>query len=183
MLFYYLSLIETEEQKLTFIHIYERHGKQMLAVAKGILRNQENAEDAVHDAFVGIAKSIHRIPTTSEAAVKAYVMTVVRNAAMAILQEEHKWGVKLDFEELDLAADEDTFQTVADAQDYEKLLELINQLPLQYREVLMLRYVMDMKPQQIAAALHRKTTTVQQQLARGKQALAALYTQEVAGNE
>ena len=182
MLFYYLSLIETEEQKLTFIHIYERHGKQMLAVAKGILRNQENAEDAVQDAFEGIAKSIHRIPTTSESAVKAYVMTVVRNAAMAILREENKWGVKLDFEELNLAADEDTFQIVADAQDYEKLLELINRLPLQYRDVLILRYVMEMKPQEIGAILHRKTTTVQQQLTRGKQALSVLYAQEVAEN-
>ena len=182
MLLYYLSLIETEEQQLTFIHIYEKYGKQMLVVAKGILRKQENAEDAVQDAFEGLAKSIHRIPTTSESAVKAYVMTVVRNAALAILREENKWGASLDFDELEIASDVDTFQTVADAQDYEKLLELLNRLPLQYRDVLMLRYVMEMKPHEISTILHRKTTTVQQQLTRGKQALSALYAQEVAGN-
>lgn len=182
MLLYYLSLIETEEQKLTFLHIYDKCGKQMLAVAKGILKNQENAEDAVQDAFEGIARSIHRIPNTSEAAVKAYVMTVVRNAALAIFREENKWGVRLDVDELEIASDADTFQTVADAQDYEKLLELINRLPLQYRDVLILRYVMEMKPQEIGAILHRKTTTVQQQLTRGKQALSTLYAQEVAKN-
>lgn len=182
MLLYYLSLIETEEEKLTFIHIYERYGKQMLAVAKGILRKHENAEDAVQDAFEGIAKSIHRIPTASESAVKAYVMTVVRNAALAVQEKEGKWGPCLEFDELDIASNADTFQTVADAQDYENLLRLIQRLPLQYRDVLLLRYVMEMKPREIGILLHRKTTTVQQQLSRGKHALSVLYAQEVAKN-
>ena len=182
MMFYYLSLIETEEEKLTFIHIYEKYGKQMLAVAKGILKHQESAEDAVQDAFEGIAKSIHRIPNAGESAVKAYVMTVVRNAALAVQRNEKKMGVVVDIEELDIPSNADVFQTVSDSQDYEKLLGLINQLPLQYREVLLMRYVMELKPQDIGIQLHRKTTTVQQQLTRGKQALAALYQQEVSNN-
>ena len=182
MMFYYLSVIETEEEKLTFIHIYEKYGKQMLAVAKGILKHQESAEDAVQDAFEGIAKSIHRIPNAGESAVKAYVMTVVRNAALAVQRNEQKLGVLVNIEELNIPSDIDTFQIVSDSQDYEKLLELINQLPLQYREVLLMRYVMELKPQEIAAALHRKITTVQQQLTRGKHALSALYHQGVSKN-
>lgn len=182
MMLYYLSLIETEEEKLTFIHIYEKYGKQMLAVAKGILKHQESAEDAVQDAFEGIAKSIHRIPNTSEAAVKAYVLTVARNAALAVQRNERKRGICLDIDELDIPSDVDIFQTVSGSQDYEKLLELINQLPLQYREVLLMRYVMELTPREIGETLHRKTTTVQQQLTRGKQALAALYQQEVSNN-
>ena len=182
MMLYYLSLIETEEEKLTFIHIYEKYGKQMLAVARGILGKQESAEDAVQDAFEGIAKSIHRIPSTSESAVKAYVLTVARNAALTVQRNEGKWGICVDVDELDLPSNADVFRTVSDSQDYEKLLELIDQLPLQYREVLLMRYVMELKPREIGAELHRKTTTVQQQLTRGKQALAALYQQEVSNN-
>lgn len=182
MMLYYLSAIETEEDRLTFIHIYESYGKQMLAVAKSILGKQESAEDAVQDAFEGIARSIHRIPNTSEAAVKAYVLAVARNAALAIQRSEGKWGICLDVDELDIPSNADTFQTVADSQDYEKLRELIDRLPLQYREVLLLRYTLELTPQEIGGALHRKTTTVQQQLTRGKRALAALYQQEVSKN-
>ena len=179
MLLMYLSLIASEEEQLTFLHIYEKYGKQMEYIAKGLLKNPEDVEDAVQIAFVGIANSIHRVPTTSESAIRAYVMTATRNAALAVLKEERKWDACVDITELELPSKADTFQEVAESQDYEKLLGLIDRLPLQYREVLLLRYVIELKPREIGAVLHRKTTTVQQQLTRGKQALAALYAQEV----
>ena len=182
MLFIYLAMVETEEERLTFQHIYHTYGKDMLNIAKGILKNPEAAEDAVQDAFLGIAKSIHRVPTSSERAIRAYVLAAARNAALAHLKEERKWEANLDITEMDLPSKADTFREVAEAQDYDKLRELIDRLPLQYREVLLLRYVLDLNPKEIGAVLHRKTTTVQQQLTRGKRALAALYTREVAKN-
>ena len=182
MLIYYLSLIETDEDQLTFMHIYEKYGKQMHRVTLGILRKPEAAEDALQDAFEGIATSIRRIPTTSESAIKAYVLTVARNAALAVQTEEQKREFCINIEDIDLPSKEDTFQAVSDSQNYKKLLELINQLPLQYREVMLLRYVMELKPKEIGMQLNRKTTTVQQQLTRGKRALSALYEQEVAKN-
>lgn len=182
MLLLYLSMIESEEEQLTFLHIHERYSKQMYYLAKGILKKHEAAEDAVQNAFLGIATSIHRVPTTSEAAIKAYVFTATRNAALAALKEEQKWDACLDITELELPSKADTFQEVSESQNYEKLLELIDRLPLQYREVMLLRYVIELKPQEIGAVLQRKTTTVQQQLTRGKKALSALYTQEVAKN-
>jgi len=182
MLIYYLSMIETEAEQLTFLHIYQKYGKQMYSVAKGILYKHEAAEDAVQNAFVGMATSIHRVPTTSESAIKAYVLTATRNAALAVLKEERKWDAYLDIAELELPSKADTFREVAESQDYEKLLALIDRLPLQYREVLLLRYVIELKPQEIGTVLNRKTATVQQQLTRGKQALAALYAREVGRN-
>lgn len=182
MLLLYLSLIETEPEQLTFLHIHQKYGKQMYYVAKRILKKHEAAEDAVQNAFLGIATSIHRVPTTSESAIKAYVFTATRNAALAVLKDEQKWDACLDITEMELPSRADIFREVSESQDYEKLIELIDQLPLQYREVMLLRYVVELKPQEIGIALHRKTTTVQQQLTRGKRALAALYTQEVARN-
>lgn len=182
MLLFYLSLIETEEDQLTFQHIYHTYGKDMLGIARAILNKPEAAEDAVQNAFLGIAKSIHRVPTSSEGAIRAYVLAAARNAALAQLKEEKRWESHFDITELTLPSKADTFREVLDAQNYEKLVELINQLPLQYREVLMLRYVLELTPKEIGSALLSKTTTVQQQLTRGKHALAALYAQEVAKN-
>ena len=55
------------------------------------------------------------------------------------------------------------------------LLELIQQLPKPYKDVLFLRYVIGLKPQQIGDILKRKTTTVQQQLFRAKIMLGESY--------
>ena len=182
MLLFYISMIESEEDQLTFQYIYEHYPKQMYNLAKGILGNHEAAEDAVQEAFFGIARSIHRVPTISEGAIRGYVLTVTRNAALAVYKTEKKWGSYVDMELLELPSHSDTFWEVAQAQDHEKMMAMLDKLPIQYREVLMCRYVLELPPREISAALHRKTTTVQQQLARGKKLLAALYEQEVAGN-
>jgi len=48
----YLQMIENEEEKLKFIQIYEKYKDLMFYVAKRILGNDADAEDAVHEAFL-----------------------------------------------------------------------------------------------------------------------------------
>jgi len=48
----YLQMIENEEEKLKFIQIYEKYKDLMFYVAKHILGNDADAEDAVHEAFL-----------------------------------------------------------------------------------------------------------------------------------
>jgi RNA polymerase sigma factor (sigma-70 family) len=62
-------------------------------------------------------------------------------------------------------------------ESYDDLQTLIRALPEQYREVLMLRYAVGLKPKQISILLGRKVTTVQQQITRGKQLLSSALRQ------
>ena len=48
---FYLSLLETEEQKKNFTEIYQRNRERMYRTAFAILGQKEEAENAVHDAF------------------------------------------------------------------------------------------------------------------------------------
>ena len=63
---FYLSLLETEEQKKNFIEIYRRNRGGMYRVAYGILGQKEEAENAVHDAFVKLADKFARYERLSE---------------------------------------------------------------------------------------------------------------------
>ena len=56
----YLQMIENEEEKLKFIQIYEKYKDLMLYVAKHILGNDADAEDAVHEAFLASLKHLHK---------------------------------------------------------------------------------------------------------------------------
>ena len=51
----YLQMIETPEDRSKFETLYEEYRDVMYAVAKKILRNNMDAEDALHQAFVNIA--------------------------------------------------------------------------------------------------------------------------------
>ena len=56
MIGYYLSAIETDEERLEFAKFYMQHRNKLLYAAKAIVQNQALAEDALHDAFYALAK-------------------------------------------------------------------------------------------------------------------------------
>ena len=66
MLLYYLSLIETEEERQLFARLYELHKKQMHFVANQVLRNDTMSEDAVHNAFEGVARNMKSLEGKTE---------------------------------------------------------------------------------------------------------------------
>ena len=64
MLFLYMTMIEEQADQIRFEQIYHGYRKQMLAVANRVLRNPEDAEDAVQNALLGIARNIKSIPSS-----------------------------------------------------------------------------------------------------------------------
>ena len=52
----YLQMLETPEEKSKFEQIYLEYRNLMFYVSKGILHNQQDAEDAVQEAFLKIIK-------------------------------------------------------------------------------------------------------------------------------
>ena len=57
----YLQTIETDKDKSKFEQIYEAYRGLMFHVAFKILEQEQDAEDAVHHAFVKIAENITKI--------------------------------------------------------------------------------------------------------------------------
>ena len=51
----YLMSIESQENQRKFVVLYEKYKYLMIKVAKDILKNEHEAEDAVHEAFFKIA--------------------------------------------------------------------------------------------------------------------------------
>lgn len=178
MLSFYLAMIESEEHKLTFDHIYHTYAKQMYAIARAILTDHHITEDAVQDALMGLARSIEHVPTENESVTKAYIFTVTSNTAKRFLKKEIAWRSFVDIDTLPVPSEDDMWEILIQSEDYQQLLKLIDQLEEPYKEVLFMRYVADLKPKQMAEALGRKTATVQQQLFRAKHILEELYRKE-----
>ena len=57
----YLQMIETDEDRQKFIQLYETYRGLMFYVANRILHNTEDAEDAVHQAFLSIIENLDKI--------------------------------------------------------------------------------------------------------------------------
>ena len=169
MLMMYLALIDDPVQRGKFETLYYAYRKQMIYTAYEILEDYGLSEDAVQEAFIGIARNIASIDDTVPGMIKAYVLTAARNAARNIRNKEHKAEIlTLDVEQLpDTQGDEPIGLRAA-----------VDALPLMYREVLMLHYVQGLSYKEVAALLHRPEGTIRQQASRGKKRLEQLLGEE-----
>ena len=73
----YLQMIETPLEKSKFEQLYHQYRALMFHVANGILHNDRDAEDAVHNAFVSIAENISKIEDPNCPKTKGYIVTIV----------------------------------------------------------------------------------------------------------
>ena len=89
----YLQLIDAPEERSKFEALYMQYRGLMLYVARRILRRQEDAEDAVHDACIKIAKSISKISAIDCPETRAYIVIIVENTCIDLLRKRRRHPV------------------------------------------------------------------------------------------
>ncbi len=168
MLGVYLSVIETDDLKSRFEELYIKYSQLMYAVAFKILKNNEDAEDAVHQSFLNIARHFDKVNNISRQDIKPYLVVVVRNAAINI----HRSNKRQESVVQELSARDNTEIELFDNYGYNELVEAIRQLPQIYRDVLFLHYVEDFSVKETAEMLNLSKGTVYKRIERGKSILA-----------
>ena len=177
MLMFYMAMIDDKADQLRFERIYYSYRKQMVLVADRVLHNISEAEDAVQDALLRIARNIANVPQ-DERVERAYVLTAAKNAALNMLPKQQRRQEMLNIADVNAAADDSLFRRVQSCSDYELLMRAIRQMDAPYREVLMLVYVQEQTLSAAADVLGRKQETVRKQLQRGRKLLIELCRKE-----
>jgi len=167
MLFFYTLLIEEESDKAKFEKIYTLYRKKMWYAANSVLNDSHLAEDAVHNAFIGIAKNMKRIEDIDSQKTLSYVITAAKNAAIDILRK-NKGIQETDIDELYDVSDKESssFYQNLEAEDF--VVKILAAMPETYRDVLYLLVVEQMSAKEIAELLGRKPGTIHQQVRRGR---------------
>lgn len=160
---------ERERQKLA--DLYRHYQVNMLQIAMSILHQKEDAEDAVQNSILAISRHMDKLGDITDYRTKAYVQTVVRNASIDLYRKNQKADIS--YEEL-LIEPIDAFdleKVVCDNADVRKVLCAIDTLERDYREILTLYYLNEMRPREIADVLNRPYNTVRSQIHRGRKQL------------
>lgn len=167
----YLSLLNTEEEKNKFEQIYSQYRLTMFYVAKSILKDDFLSEDAVHDAFINIAKSLDNISDAVSLRTKGYVVIIVRNICLNILKKQKQIVEIEDFDEnisYDLCLEDEVLSKLS----FDSIIEQIMELPEIYKDVLYLSYVEDLSVQEISELFNIPDETVKKRLQRGRKKLS-----------
>ena len=76
MLSIYLSVLDSDEDKSRFEVLYNLYRQSMYAIAYGILHNEFDAEDAVHESFLKIANHFEKIEEIKCPKTKAFIVII-----------------------------------------------------------------------------------------------------------
>ncbi len=139
----YLQMIDGPEDQSKFEQLYLTYRGLMYYVAESILRNEQDAEDAVHDAFVYVAKNISKISDPNHPKAKAFLVTVVESKAIDLYRKKKRHpSVQLD-EELE------GFPIEYEGDN--SLAQCMAKLPARYRDFLLLKYAQGFDNRDLAA--------------------------------
>lgn len=169
-----LAMIETDDLQRMFETIYYQYKNLMYQRAYEILKNSENAEDTVHEAFIKIAKNMHMVSQVLPERRKALIMRILENTAIDFYrknQKEEEYLISLELDEfLELNAEAKEDETV--------LAYAILKMPLQYQQIFFLKYAHGYDNREIAQLLGITVSAIEKTLSRGKRKLKQ-YVQEV----
>lgn len=166
----YLMMIDSPEEQSKFEKVYFTYRGLMYHTAYAILNNREDAEDAVHNAFVKIAENITKISEPVCPKTQAYVVTIVENKAIDLYRANQRRNQRKYVDEISgITVDETKVHGLATC---------MAKLPPRYREVILLKYHLGFSSKEIATHLNITQANAVKLDQRAKSRLLALCREE-----
>ena len=147
----------------------QQHLDAAYNLGRWLLGNEQDAADAVHDAFVRATRSAH---TYAGGNARAWWLAIVRNCCLASLKTRRREAPGVAVETIvdagvDAAAND--VETTAQAAERARAIEhQLRALPVEFREALILREIEDLSYREIADVLAVPIGTVMSRLSRGR---------------
>jgi len=137
-------------------------------LAKWLLRNEQDAQDVVQEAFLRAFKSFGGFHGSNG---RAWLLTIVRNTSYTLLKKNHAVDLTTPFDEEIHASGYESVSPAAileHSEDAELIKEAMDELPAEFREILTLRHQEGLSYKEIADIAQIPPGTVMSRLARAR---------------
>ena len=167
MLFYTIG-VESEEERSKIEEIYYKYHVLMLKRANMMLQDQMEAEDAVHESFIKIIRNLKQIGEVDSSQTKRYCIVVLEHTVIDMLRKKKRQSEYLS-DDMELYESQASVDPSDDMKDI--LIEGIKNLPILYRDVMVLRYGNQMEISEIAKCFEISEEAVRKRISRARQML------------
>ena len=157
--------------------IYEKYKDYLLTLAKGLLNEQQTAEDVVHDVFVSFARSAQQFQLTGS--LRSYLATCVSNRIRDRIRAQKRKDQIIESTNPAVLDSANPEQYVIEAEELMRLRKALTQIPYQQREVVILHLKGDMKFREIAKLQGVSISTIHGRYRYGLDKLRSLLNGEV----
>src|SRR4029450_7015706 len=171
-----------KEDLLSFEEAMLPHMDAAHNLAKWLLRNEEDAQDGVQEAYLRAFKSFSGFHGSNG---RAWWVTIGRNTSYTLLKKNRAVDLTTTFdEEIHTAGHESVSPaTILEQSENSDLVrKAIDTLPVEFREILVLRHLEGLSYKEIADVAQIPLGTVMSRLARARAKLREYFAAEI-GNE
>lgn len=180
MLLIYLSALETDIEKKTMEKIYNEYRFMMMGYAMKILKNQAQAEDAIHNAFIAMINNKEKIFSLTGKDLTVQIVIITKNKCIDILRKDTKVTM-LDLDDIAYTVesnDKSVEDQIVFLEEYQVIKDCISRLDETSRLVLQMKYVqglsykdigekLSLTPKHVDTIIARAKSKVRKQVGRG----------------
>ena len=148
--------------------LYRKYAPMLMAICMRYARNEEDAQDILHDSFVKILTNIDKVDENW--AYVGWMKTIVVNTAINAYRERAKTSGSVDIDDVQETIEDVRIET-SDFLTRELLLKFISELPEGYRTVFNLYEIDGYSHLEITQMTGISYSTVRSQLFKAKRAL------------
>src|SRR5437667_1915315 len=159
---------EPTEELLPFEEAMLPHLDAAHNLAKWLLRNEEDAQDVVQEAYLRAFKSFGGFRGSNG---RAWLLTIVRNTSYTLLKKNRVVDLTTTFdEEIHMSGHESVSPVtiLEHSEDAELIREAMDELPAEFREILVLRHQEGLSYKEIADIAQIPPGTVMSRIARAR---------------
>jgi RNA polymerase sigma-70 factor, ECF subfamily len=154
------------EQQVRFEELVLPHLDAAYRLARLLVKHDEDAKDIVQEAYVKALKGFERFRGGNA---RAWILMIVRNTAYSWLKKHEADSNLVPFDEAvhQLPTEESAFESVYEERSHQ-LREALARLPVDFREILVLRDIEGWSYKELASALKLRLGTVMSRLNRAR---------------
>lgn len=156
--------------------LYRAHGLGLIRLALMLVGDQATAEDVVQEAFLGLYRSWSRVDDPDHAL--GYLRAAVLNGARSVHRSRRRSHARLLRSVQHTPPVWSAESAAMERADRRAVLAAVARLPQRQREVLALRYYLDLSEQEIAGILGIARGTVSSTAARALAVLSRQFEEE-----
>lgn len=174
------AVIEDEAQRNELAAFYAEYKNRFYRIAYSKLHNAEYAEDAVQEAFSGIADKPEKFFDVPEEKRLAYIDVIVRNISVEMFNAQNKLPSDELNEELEddaVSLENSLFARIS----HDEILAFIDNLPSLQRNVLMLHCLFGLSIDETAQRLNISVTAANKRLTLARRAVRAFIEERSGG--
>jgi RNA polymerase sigma factor (sigma-70 family) len=170
---------QAKEELMSFEEAMLPHLDAAHNLAKWLLRNEQDAQDVVQEAYLRAFRSFSGFRGTNG---RAWLLTIVRNTSYTLLKKSHAVDLTTPFDEEIHASGHESVSPamiLEHSEDAQLIKEAMDELPAEFREILVLRHQEGLSYKEIADIAQIPPGTVMSRLARARAKLKEYLTARI----